>query len=56
MKNIITIMLILFTSFFAVSCEAIGDIFGAGVTTGVILVLLVIVVVIVIVVRLMRRK
>lgn len=38
------------------SCEAIGDIFGAGVQTGVILSVLVIVIIIFILFRLFKRK
>lgn len=56
MKNPLSILLILLTSLTLTSCEAIGDIFGAGVSVGIFLVLFVIVIVAVIVIKMLRRK
>jgi len=41
-SNLILIALVLMSSFLLTSCEAIGDIFGAGMWAGVIIVVLII--------------
>ncbi len=56
MKKLMLPLLILLTSLMLTSCEVIGDIFGAGVYTGVFLVLLVIVIIIIVVVKVFKRK
>jgi hypothetical protein len=56
MKNLIQISGLTMLAFLMTSCELIGDIFGAGVYTGVFLVVLVIAVVIFIVFRLGRKR
>lgn len=60
MKNYflpLTYMIILFISSMALtSCEVIGDIFGAGVYTGMFIVIFVIVLIIFLVVRMTRKK
>lgn len=50
-------MMIMFTLLLLLSgCEVIGDIFGAGVYTGMFIVIFVIVLIIVLIVRMTRRK
>lgn len=60
MKNSITAslsMTIVFSLLLLLSgCEVIGDIFGAGVYTGMFIVLFVIVLIVILVARVMRRK
>jgi hypothetical protein len=55
MKNLITLCMVFMLLTLMTSCEIIGDIFSAGVYTGIFLVVLVVVVIIWIVVRLGRR-
>lgn len=55
MKNFVTLLFFLFLSFAMTSCELIGDIFGAGVYTGIFIVIVVIVLIVVIVARIFRR-
>jgi len=54
MKNI-NLLLFLFFAFVMTSCEAIGDIFGAGVYVGVFLVIFVIIVIWLIIKRIFKR-
>ena len=55
MKNVTT-LLFMISMLTLSSCQVIGDIFGAGVYTGIFLVVFVIVMIGVIVLRLFRRK
>ena len=55
MKNLITLLCFLFLTMSMTSCELIGDIFGAGVYTGIFIVVVVIVLIVVIVARIFRR-
>lgn len=60
MRNSITAslsMMVIFSLLLMLSgCEVIGDIFGAGVYTGMFIVIFVIVLIIILVARMMRRK
>ena len=60
MKNSITApltMMIVFSLLLLLSgCEVIGDIFGAGVYTGMFIVIAVIVLIIILIARMMRKK
>jgi len=60
MKNSITaslsMMLVFSLLLLLSSCEVIGDIFGAGVYTGMFIVIFVIVLIIFVIVRMMRKK
>lgn len=55
MKNFISHSLLLFLLIATTSCELVGDIFGAGVYTGIFIVIVVIVLIVVIVARIFRR-
>jgi hypothetical protein len=55
MKNLVTILCFFFLMVSMTSCELIGDIFGAGVYTGIFIVIVVIVLIVVIVARIFRR-
>jgi hypothetical protein len=55
MKSI-NALLILLVAFMLGSCELVGDIFGAGVYTGMFIVIFVVVLIIVVVARLFRRR
>jgi hypothetical protein len=55
MKNLITLISFVLLMFAMTSCELIGDIFGAGVYTGIFIVVVVIVLILIIVVRIFRR-
>lgn len=55
MKNAITLLTFFFFLVGMTSCELIGDIFGAGVYTGIFIVIFVIVIIGVIVVRIFKR-
>lgn len=55
MKNFITFFSFFFLLFAMTSCELIGDIFGAGVYTGIFIVIVVIVLIVVIVARIFKR-
>lgn len=47
---------ILFMSLFLTSCDAIGDIFGAGIYVGMFIVIFVIVLIVVVIMRIFRRR
>jgi len=55
MKNFITFFCFFFLLVAMTSCELIGDIFGAGVYTGIFIVIVVIVLIVVIVARIFKR-
>ena len=55
MKNLITLFSFLFLLLAMTSCDLIGDIFGAGVYTGIFIVIVVIVIILIIVVKIFRR-
>ena len=55
MKNLLTYLCFLLLMFSMTSCELVGDIFGAGVYTGIFIVIVVIVLIVVIVTRIFRR-
>jgi hypothetical protein len=55
MKNLITILSFFLLLFAMTSCELIGDIFGAGVYTGIFIVVVVIVLILIIVMKIFRR-
>jgi hypothetical protein len=55
MKRLLILTFYLLMLFFFTSCELVGDIFGAGVYTGMFLVIFVIVVIIVVIVKFFRR-
>lgn len=52
----LSLLLMIFSGFLLTGCELIGDIFGAGVYTGIFLVVLVIAIIIFAVVKIARRK
>jgi uncharacterized membrane protein len=55
MKNLTAYFCFFFLLFVMTSCELVGDIFGAGVYTGIFIVVVVIVLIIFIVMRIFRR-
>jgi hypothetical protein len=55
MKNLIVLFYCLFIALMLSGCEVVGDIFGAGVYTGMFIVIFVIIVIIVIVAKIFRR-
>jgi hypothetical protein len=55
MKNLITFLSFFFLLLAMTSCDLIGDIFGAGVYTGIFIVVVVIVIILIIVVKIFRR-
>lgn len=55
MEKVITFLCFLVLMLVATSCELVGDIFGAGVYTGIFIVIVVIVLIIVIVAKIFRR-
>jgi hypothetical protein len=55
MKQVSTLIYFLLLLFTATSCELIGDIFGAGVYTGIFIVIFVIVLLLIIVAKIFRR-
>lgn len=56
MKNFFTSLSILFFSIILTSCEAIGNIFGAGVSVGIFIAIFVIIMIIFLITRMFRRK
>lgn len=55
MKNLLSFLCFFFLLFAMTGCELVGDIFGAGVYTGIFIVIVVIVLIVVIVARIFRR-
>lgn len=55
MKNLLTFLCFCLLMVSMTGCELIGDIFGAGVYTGIFIVIVVIVLIVVIVARIFRR-
>ena len=55
MKTLLSLILVMITGFLLTGCQAIGDIFSAGVYTGVFIVIAVVVVIIVIVVKMGKK-